>query len=78
MWIYRLNSRGFNQHRVELLAAKSWKYDRLLRHYSTAGPKPQQVKKIMEEFGKQAEQNQQDSIINILEIIGPKSAHLDD
>jgi len=32
----------------------------------------------MEEFGKLAEQNQQDSIINILEIIGPNIAHLDD
>jgi len=26
-WIYRLTSMGFNPNRLELLAAKSWKYD---------------------------------------------------
>ena len=78
MWIYRLNSRGPNQKRLELLAARCWKYDRLLQQYNTAEPKPQQVKEILEEFGKMEEQKQQDSIINILEIIGPNSTHLDD
>ena len=78
MWIYRFNSRVPNQKRLGLLAARSWKYDRLLHQYNTAEPKPQQVKEILEEFGKLEEQNEQDSIINILEIIGPNSAHLDD
>jgi len=78
MWIYRLSSRGSKQKRLELLAARRWKYDRFLEQYNTTEPKPQQVKEILEEFGKLEEQNQHDSIINILEIIGPNSAYLDD
>jgi len=47
MWIYRLNSRVPSQNRLEQLAARCWKYDRLLQRCNTAEPKPQQVKEFL-------------------------------
>lgn len=78
MWVYKLNSRGPAHKRLELLAARSWQYDRLLQQYNTAEPKPQQVKKLLEEFGQQQEQKLQNSGINILKIVEPKTGNLDD
>lgn len=51
LWIYELNNRGPAHNRLRLLAARSWQYDRLLKQYNTAEPKPDQVKMILEELG---------------------------
>jgi len=53
LWIYELNSRGPAHNRLKLLAARSWRYDKLLQQYNTAEPKPEQVKILLEDLGKQ-------------------------
>jgi hypothetical protein len=64
LWVYQLNSTGPGYNRLQLLAARSWRYDRLLQQYNTADPKPQQVKMLLEGFAAQLEkpesQSQQD------------------
>ncbi len=64
LWVYQLNSTGPGYNRLQLLAARSWRYDRLLQQYNTADPKPQQVKMLLEGFAAQLEkpesQGQQD------------------
>jgi hypothetical protein len=58
LWIYELNSRGPAHKRLALLAARSWRYDRLLQQYNTAEPKPEQVRMLLENLGQvQIEQN---------------------
>ena len=49
LWIYELNSMGPPHNRLRLLAARSWQYDKLLKQYNTAEPKPEQVKMLLEE-----------------------------
>ena len=51
LWAYEINSRGPAHTRLNLIAARSWKYDRLLQQYNTAEPKPQQVKLLLESLG---------------------------
>jgi hypothetical protein len=55
LWIYELDSRGPAYNRLKLFAARSWQYDRLLKQYNTAEPKPEQVRILLEEehLGKQ-------------------------
>ncbi len=48
IWVYELNSRGGAHNRLRLLAARNFKYDRLLDDYNTGEPKPEQVKEILE------------------------------
>ena len=48
IWVYELNSRGGTHNRLRLLAARNFKYDRLLDDYNTGEPKPEQVKNILE------------------------------
>jgi len=77
LWIYELNSIGPAHNRLRLLAARSWKYDRLLKQYNTSEPKPEQVKMLLEEeaFGKQlkeqVEEKQQGLDVNNLEANKP-------
>lgn len=49
LWIYEINSTGPAHNRLRLLAARSWQYDRLLKQYNTAEPKPEQVRMLLEE-----------------------------
>ncbi|MCK5225253.1 MAG: hypothetical protein KAQ89_00905 [Planctomycetes bacterium] len=51
--VYQLSSRGSAHNRLKLLAARSFKYDRMLQQYNTAEPKPQQVKMLLENMGQQ-------------------------
>ena len=68
IWIYKIKSRGSAYKRLELLAARSWEYDKLLKDYNTAEPKPQQVRILLGQLGeKQTETN-----MNILRIAEPK------
>jgi len=58
LWIYELNNRAPAYNRLRLLAARSWRYDRLLQRYNTAEPKPEQVKMLVENLsrlGKEAD-----------------------
>lgn len=51
LWIYELNRRAAAHNRLRLLAARSWKYDKLLEDYNTAEPKPKQIKELLERLG---------------------------
>ena len=51
LWVYEFNSRGQAHNRMRLLAARSWEYDRLLRDYNSAEPKPEQVRDILRKLG---------------------------
>ena len=75
LWIYELNSRGPAHNRLRLLAARSWQYDRLLKQYNTAEPKPEQVRMLLEDLGEQlkeqVKEKQQDLDVNTLEAAEP-------
>jgi len=77
LWIYELNSRGPSHSRLNLLAARSWRYDRLLHQYNTAEPKPEQVKMLLENLGQMQKtpkkEVQQVPDMDILEIAEPES-----
>jgi hypothetical protein len=76
LWIYELNSRGPVHSRLTLLAARSWRYDRLLKQYNTAEPTPEQVKILLENLGQMQKtpnkKEQEDSNIDILKIAEPE------
>jgi len=57
LWVYELNSRGPAHNRLKLLAARSWRYDKLLHQYNTAEPKPEQVKMLLKSLGQHLKQN---------------------
>ena len=75
LWIYELNSRGPAHNRLRLFAARSWQYDRLLKQYNTAEPKPEQVRMMLEDLGEQlkerVKEKPQDSDVNTLEAAEP-------
>jgi hypothetical protein len=77
LWIYELNSIGPAHNRLRLLAARSWQYDRLLKQYNTAEPKPEQVRMLLEEeeLGKQpkeqVKEKQKDLDVNVVEANEP-------
>ena len=75
LWIYEINSRGPAHNRLRLLAARSWRYDRLLQQYNTAEPKPEQIKMLLKNLGQQPTQQnkekQQDSDMGILKLAEP-------
>lgn len=78
LWIYELNNRRPAHNRLRLLAARSWRYDRLLQQYNTAEPKPEQVKMLLENLGQQQKQQskerQQYVDIDILEMAEPNNS----
>ena len=51
LWIYEIGARTGSQSRLRLLAARSWKYDRMLTEYNTGEPTPEQVRAILERLG---------------------------
>lgn len=75
LWIYELNSRGPAHKWLKLLAARSWRYDRLLQEFNTDRPKPEEVKMLLESLGQpHKEQNRErteDSGVNLFEIAKP-------
>ena len=77
LWIYELNSRGPAHSRLKLLAARSWRYDKLLQQYNTAEPKPEQVKMLLENLGQlqktPKKEKQQNLDMDILEMAEPDS-----
>ena len=74
LWIYELNSTGPAHNRLRLLAARSWQYDRLLKQYNTAEPKPEQVRMLLEEEElskqpkEQVKEKQEGSDVNVAEV----------
>jgi hypothetical protein len=61
LWIYELNRRAAAHNRLRLLAARSWKYDKLLEDYNTAEPKPNQIKALLEKLGSSSFESAADS-----------------
>ncbi len=55
LWIYEVLNRGPQRNRLRLLAARSWKYDRLLEQYNTDEPTPEQVRNIISTLTKNSE-----------------------
>ncbi len=51
IWVYQLSDRGPVYSRLKLLAARTWKYDKLLEQYNTAEPKPEQVRALLRNLG---------------------------
>jgi hypothetical protein len=62
LWIYKLDNRGPAFNRLELFAARSWAYDRMLHQYNTAEPKPEQVKIILENLSRPRDNEKQKDI----------------
>ncbi|MFH1614620.1 MAG: hypothetical protein ABIG61_06020 [Planctomycetota bacterium] len=60
--IYEINSRAAAHNRLRLLAARSWKYDRLLEQYNTAEPTPPQVRMLIERLQYKEQQDEQDQL----------------
>jgi len=81
MWVYEFNNRGPVHNRLRLLAARNWRYDRLLQQYNTAEPKPEQVKMLLEDLGEQLKEQggekQNGSNINTLEATEPNNGNFD-
>jgi hypothetical protein len=81
LWIYEINGRGPVHRRLSLLAARSWRYDRLLERYNTDEPKPEQVRILLGELGRlskeQSEEKQKDSGLDILQMAEPDEKRLD-
>jgi hypothetical protein len=81
LWIYEVNSRGPIHRRLSLLAARSWRYDRLLERYNTDEPKPEQVRILLESLGQaQKEQSREepgDSGSEILQMAEPDEGRSD-
>lgn len=48
IWLYRINNRGPSHKRLELIAARTWKYDKLLEEFNSADPSPEQVKILLQ------------------------------
>ena len=72
IWIYEINSRGGPTYtRMRLLAARSWRYDRLLQDLNNADPRPEQIKALLE--GQKLEETSIKDI-DILEIAEPNKA----
>jgi len=78
LWVYELNSRGPAQNRLKLLAARSWRYDRLLQQYNTSEPKPEQIKMLLEDLGEklkeQDKEKQRGLSINVPETAEPNKS----
>lgn len=77
LWIYELNIQGPAHNRLRLLAARSWQYDRQLKQYNTAEPKPEQVRTLLkqkdwvEQLKEGVKEKQQDLDVNTVEAAEP-------
>lgn len=49
IWLYEITGKGPAHSRLKLIAARSWKYDRLLQQYNTDEPKPEQVRALVKD-----------------------------
>ncbi len=70
LWVYELSSKAPPHSRLKLLAARSWRYDRMLQQYNTDEPTPEQVRILLQNLGKG-----KDSGFNYLQIIEPNSGN---
>jgi len=77
LWIYKVNGEGPADNRLRLLAARSWRYDKLLQRYNTGEPNPEQVKMLLQNLGQlqnrqnRERQEQTGSGSSILEMAEP-------
>ncbi len=68
LWVYELSSKSPPHSRLKLLAARSWRYDKMLQQYNTAEPTPEQVKMLLQNLGKKRGTN-----FDYLQIVEPNS-----
>ena len=67
IWVYEINKGGSSHNRLKLLAARSWKYDKMMDSYNTSEPTPAQVKELigkMQGLQPNIEQSEQDQDSN--------------
>jgi len=79
LWVYSINSNAPSYSRLKLLAARSWRYDRLLQQYNTDEPKPEQVRLLLENLEKPQKQIEDKKLISqdanyIMEVAEPNSS----
>lgn len=48
IWLYEVNKSAASHSKLKLIAARSYKYDKLLDQYNTGEPSPDQVSKLLE------------------------------
>lgn len=78
IWLYEFNDRGPVHSRLRLLAARSWRYDRLLEQYNTGEPRPHQVKRLLESLEQGQQKEIQDAVnTNVAESQAPDAAEKD-
>lgn len=70
VWVYGLDGRGGGNN-IRLLAARSWKYDRLMEQYNTADPKPAQIKEFLQKLGVSADKKADLTENEMLKIVEP-------
>ena len=81
LWIYGLTTYGPAHSRLKLIAARNWRYDKLLQQYNTAEPKPEQVKMLLEDLGQFRQKPDRKKLRhpdkNLLEIAEPNDRNID-
>lgn len=68
IWIYEIAGRAAGASRLNLVAARSWRYDKLLEEYNSGNPTPERVKAIIEQF---ASKPKQAAEIDVRNLSGP-------
>ena len=70
LWVYELSIKAPPHSRLKLLAARSWRYDKMLQQYNTAEPTPEQVRILLQNLGKK-----KGAGLDYLQIIEPNSGN---
>ena len=68
LWVYELSSKSPPHSRLRLLAARSWRYDKMLQQYNNAEPTPEQVKILLQNLAQKKGTN-----FDYLQIVEPNS-----
>lgn len=76
LWVYEINGRSAAGSRLRLLAARSWKYDKLLDEYNTAEPRPHQVKELLDKLTQEQESRREEKLKALFEIETPGQERL--
>lgn len=74
IWVYEINSRSSAYNKLRLIAARSYRYDRLLDEFNTGQPKPDEVKRVVEQLLKPGAKDIDQS--KVLEPNKPKDVNL--
>lgn len=68
LWVYEMQGRTMTGARLRLLAARSFKYDKLLDEYNTAEPRPHQVKELLEKLSQKQQGGREENLKGLLDV----------